>query len=130
MLIFLNISDNSQSGGDFLPNICNKNIKMIYCFQIINLLKKALQYLNNNKIYLDKKTIDNIKNKINIIEKIKDELNNNTTIIINYISKEKIILDDYALLKYINKNKILYSHANNISIKLGHILLALCNYLQ
>ena len=134
---YLNIpSNNSQLGGDPIESnieftkYINTNIKMQYSYQIVSLLKKALLYLNNNNIYLDEETINDIKHKINIIENTEEELNNNTKNIIKagrYISKEKIILNNDKLIEYIDKNKMLYSKANNISTKLGHVLLEMCN---
>ena len=109
-----------------------KDVKIQYSFYIVNLLKKALLNLNNNNIYLDQKTIDDIKNKINIIENSEIKLLEYSTNIVDSIkisstfkNNNNLVLNTSELNNYVNKNKLLLNNSNKIVEKLNIVLLKL-----
>ena len=120
---------NYQIGG----NVYDTNDKFIrnekididieYSYEIVSLLKKALKKLNNNHIYLEEKTIKEIKDKINILKNAEIELSKYAINIVNASKNNynknnfiggnnNITLEEYCdkhqkLLIYADKNAII-----------------------
>ena len=129
------LGGNVESNKNFTETV-TKDIKIQYSFHIVNLLKKALLNLNNNNIYLDEKTIDDIKNKINIIEKSEIELSEYSKNIVDSIkissnlkNKDNLVLNTTELNNYVNKNKLLLNNSNKIVEKLNIALLKILEML-
>ena len=123
-------------GGDIEENrefikTKNQNIKIQYSYQIVSLLKKALQRLNNNGIYLDKKTIDEIQTKI---EQLRDAETSLAKYAENIVQAGKIsasrtennsVMDDNKLNDYVKKHKMLVQNADKTAIKLNTVFIKL-----
>ena len=129
------LGGNVESNKNFTETV-TKDIKIQYSFHIVNLLKRALLNLNNNNIYLDEKTIDDIKNKINILEKSEIELSEYSNNIVDSIkissnlkNKDNLVLNTSELNNYINKNKLLLNNINKIVEKLNIELLKILEML-
>ena len=106
-------------------NTENKEIEIQYSYQVVNLLKKALNRLNSNNIYLDENEIKNINEKIEILNKSEIELSNYAKNIIDVIkinnnfNNKNILFNSQTLEKYIKEHKILSYKSNNIANNLN-----------
>ena len=99
--------------------------------QIVSLLKKALQRLNNNGIYLEKKVIDEIQAKI---EQLRDAETALAKYAENIVQAGKIsasrpennsIMSDSQLSDYVRQHKMLVQSADKTAIKLNTVFIKL-----
>ena len=121
-------------GGDIEENLefiktKNQDIKIQYSYQIVSLLKKALQRLNNNGIYLEKKVIDGIQAKI---EQLRDAETALAKYAENIVQAGKIsasspesnkIMNDTQLNEYVKQHKMLVQNADKTAIKLNTVFI-------
>ena len=128
----------SQIGGDAIKNnIEFSNDKQLdidieYSYDITKLLQKAILYLNNNKIYLDEKTILDIRRRIKLINSAEYKLSEYAINIIkaselNFINDDKKILNENTLKEYIKKHNNLLIETNRNSLTLNKCILKLYN---
>jgi hypothetical protein len=109
----------------------NNDVRIQYSYQIIYLLKKALNNLNNNNIYLEKKTIDEIQYKINNLVESENILSEYAKNIINagkisiFTQDKNIIMNNIKLNKYVEKHKIFLENTDNNAIKLNKVIIKL-----
>jgi hypothetical protein len=109
----------------------NQDIRIQYSYQIVSLLKKALQRLNSNGIFLEKKTIEEIQSKINTLKEAEESLAEYAENIVK-ASKiavnskpEKGTMDSASLKEYVNKHKFLSQSADRTAIKLNTVFIKL-----
>jgi hypothetical protein len=129
--------NNYQIGGN--NNIVENNkftkmeimdIKIQYSYEILSLLKKALRKLNENGIYLEDKTLKDIKYNINNLKNAEKDLSEYAVIIVNagnmnnYNNKTEI-LNKETLQEYINKHNTLLQSSDRIAIKLNKAIVKL-----
>jgi hypothetical protein len=123
-------------GGDIEENrefikTSNQDVKIQYSYQIVSLLKKALQRLNNNGIYLEKKVIDEIQAKIGQLRDAETSLAKYAE---NIVQAGKIsvsrpennnVMDDSKLNDYVRQHKMLVQNADKTAIKLNTVFIKL-----
>ena len=122
--------NNIEENREFIKTK-NQDIKIQYSYQIVSLLKKALQRLNNNGIYLDKKTIDEIQAKI---EQLRDAETALAKYAENIVQAGRIsasrpennnVMDDTKLSDYVKQHKMLVQNADKTAIKLNTVFIKL-----
>ena len=109
----------------------NSDVKIQYSYQIITLLKKALQRLNNNGIYLEAKTVKEIQSKIDTLVSAEKALSEYAEDIVtagkisaNRDEKETT-MDSQKLHKYVESHKRLSQSADKTAIKLNSVFIKL-----
>jgi hypothetical protein len=136
--------ENYQLGGDINDENSNKkfintefrDIKIQYSYQIINLLKKALKKLNNNGIYLEENTINNIKKNIKILAECENELSVfaqkilDATNISGFSRENNVVMDERTLEKYINKHELLLNKSDKIANNLNLVFTNLIDLVE
>jgi hypothetical protein len=109
----------------------DKEIRMQYSYQIVNLLKKALQRLNNNGISLDDATIDTIQTNIDKLKNAEIYLADIAEKIINAgkistnLSYTDKPMDDEKLKEYVKSHKYMLQSADRTAIKLNSVFIRL-----
>ena len=109
----------------------NSDVKIQYSYQIITLLKKALQRLNSNGVYLESNTIKEIQDKIDSLRNAETSLAEYAENIVNAskISKNRsekgLTMDGTQLKKYVENHKMLSQSADKTAIKLNTVFIKL-----
>ena len=133
---FMDIN-NYQIGGNDDISENNKfvkteimDIKIQYSYEILSLLKKALRKLNKNGIYLEDKTLKDIKYNMNNLKNAEKDLSEYAISIvnagnINNNNNKNEILNKKTLQEYIDKHNTLLEGSDRIAIKLNKAIFKL-----
>ena len=109
----------------------NSDVKIQYSYQIITLLKKALQRLNSNGVYLEAKTIKEIQDKIDSLRNAETSLAEYAEDIVNAgkisqsRSEKGLTMDASQLHKYVETHRRLSQSADKTAIKLNTVFIKL-----